>query len=118
MRCQRQRNRVEAGLEFVVVEVLHLESVDDDDGLVLDAEGLSGWIDERRVTLETLLSMKRAGASRIITYHAKDAAAWLRETQHWLGEPVDVIAVHLDYDDTKGNPWEPRDPYTACNGKI
>ena len=33
------------------------------------------------------------------------AAAWLRQTQDWLGEPVDVIAVHLDYDDTKGNPY-------------
>ena len=37
-----------------------------------------GWIDERRVTLETLTSIKRAGAGRIITYHAKDAARWLR----------------------------------------
>nr|WP_222132148.1 hypothetical protein [Pseudonocardia sp. C8] len=27
------------------------------------------------------------------------AASWLRDTQRWLGEPVDVIAVHLDYDD-------------------
>ncbi|MFP5020908.1 hypothetical protein [Pseudonocardia phyllosphaerae] len=27
------------------------------------------------------------------------AAHWLRDTQQWLGEPVDVIAVHLDYDD-------------------
>ncbi len=33
------------------------------------------------------------------------AATWLRQTQEWLGEPVDVIAVHLDYDDTKGNPY-------------
>ena len=33
------------------------------------------------------------------------AAAWLRQTQDWLGEPVDVIAVHLDYDDTHGNPY-------------
>lgn len=38
-----------------------------------------GWIDERRVALETLTSIKRAGASRIITYHAKDAARWLHE---------------------------------------
>ena len=38
-----------------------------------------GWIDERRVTLETLTAIKRAGASRTITYHAKDAARWLRE---------------------------------------
>ncbi len=37
-----------------------------------------GWIDERRVTLETLTAIKRAGAGRIITYHAKEAARWLR----------------------------------------
>ena len=37
-----------------------------------------GWIDERRLTLETMLSMKRAGADRIISYHAKDVARWLR----------------------------------------
>jgi porphobilinogen synthase len=36
-----------------------------------------GWIDEQRITLETLLSMKRAGADRIITYHAREAATWL-----------------------------------------
>ena len=35
-------------------------------------------IDERRTVLETLLSMKRAGADIIITYHALDAARWLR----------------------------------------
>ncbi len=33
------------------------------------------------------------------------AASWLRQTQDWLGEPVDVIAVHLDYDDRKGSPY-------------
>jgi porphobilinogen synthase len=36
-----------------------------------------GWIDEERLTLETMLSMKRAGADRIISYHAKDVARWL-----------------------------------------
>jgi len=46
---------------------------------MVKAAAEKGWIDEKRVTLETLLSMKRAGASRIITYHAKEAAAWLRE---------------------------------------
>lgn len=39
-----------------------------------------GWIDERRVVLETLLGFKRAGADLILTYHAKDAARWLRES--------------------------------------
>jgi porphobilinogen synthase len=38
-----------------------------------------GWIDERRVVLESLTGMRRAGADGIITYHAKDVAAWLAE---------------------------------------
>ncbi len=38
-----------------------------------------GWIDEKRVVLETMLGFKRAGADLILTYHAKDAARWLAE---------------------------------------
>ena len=38
-----------------------------------------GWVDERRLVLETLTGMRRAGADAIITYHAKEAAAWLAE---------------------------------------
>ena len=38
-----------------------------------------GWIDERRIVTENLLAMKRAGADIIITYHALDMAAWLKE---------------------------------------
>ena len=38
-----------------------------------------GWIDERRVVMETLMGMRRAGADAIISYHAKDVAAWLAE---------------------------------------
>jgi porphobilinogen synthase len=38
-----------------------------------------GWIDERRIVLEALAGMRRAGADAIITYHAKDAACWLAE---------------------------------------
>ena len=41
------------------------------------AAAANGWIDEQRIVLETLTSMKRAGAKIIITYHAMDAAAWL-----------------------------------------
>src|SRR6185369_2037855 len=37
-----------------------------------------GWIDERAVTLESLLSMRRAGADIVITYAAMDVAGWLR----------------------------------------
>lgn len=33
------------------------------------------------------------------------SAQWLRAAQEWLGEPVDVIAVHLDYDDSRGAPY-------------
>ncbi len=41
------------------------------------AAAQNGWIDESKVTLEILLSMKRAGADMIITYHALDAVRWL-----------------------------------------
>ena len=36
-----------------------------------------GWLDEKAVALETLMSIKRAGADIILTYWAKDAARWL-----------------------------------------
>jgi porphobilinogen synthase len=45
---------------------------------MIKAAAERGWIDEQRVTLETLLSMKRAGAERIFTYHAKEVATWLQ----------------------------------------
>ena len=46
---------------------------------VVKAGAEKGWIDEKRVVLETLLGFKRAGADLILTYHAKDAARWLAE---------------------------------------
>jgi len=46
---------------------------------MVKAAAANGWLDERAVTLETLISIKRAGADLIITYHAKDAARWLKE---------------------------------------
>jgi porphobilinogen synthase len=45
---------------------------------MVKAAAQQGWIDERRVVLELLTGMRRAGADLIITYHAKDAAGWLR----------------------------------------
>ncbi|MBS3897683.1 MAG: porphobilinogen synthase [Dethiobacter sp.] len=46
---------------------------------MVKAAAANGWLDEKRVALEMLLSMKRAGADIILTYFAKDAAAWLKE---------------------------------------
>ena len=37
-----------------------------------------GWLDEQRVVLEILTGIQRAGAEIILTYHAKDAAKWLK----------------------------------------
>ena len=45
---------------------------------MVKAAAMNGWIDEKRIVLETLMSMKRAGAEMIITYHAIDAAKWLK----------------------------------------
>jgi porphobilinogen synthase len=47
---------------------------------MIKAAALNGWIDEEKVVLETLLSIRRAGASIIITYYAKQAAQWLNNT--------------------------------------
>jgi porphobilinogen synthase len=46
---------------------------------MVKAAAANGWIDERRVVLETLTGFKRAGADMILTYHAPDVARWLRE---------------------------------------
>jgi len=46
---------------------------------MVKAAAQNGWLDECKVTLETLTSIKRAGADLIITYHARDAARWLAE---------------------------------------
>lgn len=46
---------------------------------MVKAAAAQGWIDERRVVLESLTGMRRAGADVIFTYHAKDVACWLAE---------------------------------------
>ena len=46
---------------------------------MVKAAAQNGWIDEKKVVLETLLGMKRAGADLIITYHAKDAIRFMEE---------------------------------------
>jgi porphobilinogen synthase len=47
---------------------------------MVKAAAQRGWLDEQSVVLETLTAIKRAGADIILTYHAKDAARWLRIT--------------------------------------
>ena len=44
---------------------------------MIKAAGKLDWIDEERVMIESLTSIKRAGADMILTYFAKDAAKWL-----------------------------------------
>ena len=46
---------------------------------MIKAAAQNGWIDEKKIVLENLTAMKRAGANVIITYHALDAARWLEE---------------------------------------
>jgi len=48
---------------------------------MIKAAAERGWIDEKRVALELLTAIKRAGADLILTYHAKDAARWLSEKE-------------------------------------
>ena len=46
---------------------------------MLKAACQNGWLDERSVVLEALLSIKRAGADGILSYYAKQAAQWLND---------------------------------------
>jgi porphobilinogen synthase len=47
---------------------------------MLEAAAERGWLDRRRAALESLVAIRRAGADLVITYYAKDAARWLRES--------------------------------------
>ncbi|HEX6288394.1 MAG TPA: porphobilinogen synthase [Herpetosiphonaceae bacterium] len=49
---------------------------------MIKAAAQNGWIDERQVALESLLSIKRAGADLILTYYAKEVARWLHEDRY------------------------------------
>ncbi|SEW19033.1 porphobilinogen synthase [[Clostridium] fimetarium] len=46
---------------------------------MVKAAAMNGWIDEKRIVMENMIGIKRAGAKIIITYHALDVARWLDE---------------------------------------
>jgi porphobilinogen synthase len=46
---------------------------------MIKAAAAKGWIDERNVTMESLLAMRRAGADIIISYAAREVIGWLKE---------------------------------------
>jgi len=46
---------------------------------MVKAAAMNGWIDEKRIVMENMIAIKRAGAKIIITYHALDVARWLDE---------------------------------------
>lgn len=48
---------------------------------MIKAAAANGWIDEKKIVMENLTGLKRAGAKMIITYHALDAAKWIREEE-------------------------------------
>ncbi|MCL4157237.1 UNVERIFIED_CONTAM: hypothetical protein GTU68_064602, partial [Idotea baltica] len=66
-----QRVKMEFGVPTFVYQV-------SGEYAMLKAAAHNGWLDEKSCVLEALLSMKRAGADAILTYHAKDVAEWLR----------------------------------------
>jgi porphobilinogen synthase len=47
---------------------------------MIKAAAQQGWIDERRIVMEVLTGIRRAGADMIITYFAPEVAQWLRES--------------------------------------
>jgi porphobilinogen synthase len=47
---------------------------------MLKSAAAGGWLDERAIVMESLMSIKRAGASMILTYFARQAAEWCGKT--------------------------------------
>ena len=70
---------------------------------MLKAAAANGWIDERAAVLETLTSIRRAGADAIVTYYAKEAAPWLRlkVPQSKARSRKDGAAIPLDETDKR-----------------
>jgi len=54
--------------------------------LMIKSAAAAGWLDERRIVLESLTAIRRAGADVILTYFARQAAEWLREAPCGAGE--------------------------------
>ncbi len=48
---------------------------------MIRAGAAAGYLDEKKIVLETLMAFKRAGAAAVLTYHAREAAAWLRDKE-------------------------------------
>jgi porphobilinogen synthase len=48
---------------------------------MVKAGAIKGWIDEKKIVMENMIAMKRAGADIIITYHALDVAKWLEDEE-------------------------------------
>ena len=48
---------------------------------MVKAAAMNGWIDEKKIVMENMIGMKRAGAHMIITYHALDVAGWIKEEE-------------------------------------
>lgn len=57
---------------------------------MVKAAAANGWIDEKKIVMENMIGMKRAGAQMIITYHALDVAKWLREEQRFAAGKGDA----------------------------
>ncbi len=50
---------------------------------MVKAAAMQGWIDEKKIVMENMIGLKRAGAKMIITYHALDVAKWILEEKIW-----------------------------------
>ena len=48
---------------------------------MIKAAAMNGWLDEKRVVMESLISLRRAGADLIITYFAESVCRWIDEEQ-------------------------------------
>jgi hypothetical protein len=93
------RPRVTATLHVVMDKTVELDL--DDSGLATDLPRPDNAADEVQGVPYRPVQFRDDDLPTAL----ERSAAWLRRAQQWLGEPLDVIAVHLDYDDRTGSPY-------------
>jgi hypothetical protein len=78
-----------------------VELVLDDAGLAIDLPRPEGLADEVQQVPYRPVQFRDDDLPTAL----ERSASWPRRAQQWLGEPLDVIAIHLDYDDRAGSPY-------------
>lgn len=82
---------------------------------MIEAAAANGWIDRRTVITESLIAIRRAGATNVLTYYAAEVAGWLREELAGPSVPAAPVSPSGDSAPSAETPVHPRvEPHTTA----